>query len=362
MKKLILHVGPGKCGSSSIQHFFMNHKNPCVDQTKFILLNPNEISAIDQIDPSEDSINHFNKLLKNNTKQNNILILSHEYLFQCKYAIKNICSISMNIVSEILIIGYSRQQSDFIVSTYSQWEFRSSVMIEEIKDTMVKIGMEPMYFSGIERQLIALIVNEFNVSRQLSILWILNWKKSYEEIESLISPLGAKISCGILPDKHSSKNLIEDFCYKAGLIIKNKYKQSTGIKVNSRFNYDLIETINNATEFGLDVPTSHEDNQYIKKISQIMRPPSILNKEFLSILKQYIDSYFYTSNIEFCRKYGIKEDYFKTSKYIAKTDILKTIKDEEQRRISDDSTIRYYKKISAVMAETCLQLIKNKEK
>jgi len=43
MTRLIIHVGPGKCGSSSIQDFFSAQNKPCVEKTAYSLLSAVEI-------------------------------------------------------------------------------------------------------------------------------------------------------------------------------------------------------------------------------------------------------------------------------------------------------------------------------
>ncbi len=163
VNKLILHVGPGKCGSSSIQNFFLQHKNTCIEKINFVFLDPKEIAKINSAEPSKDSANYFTQLIKSSIERNSVIILSHEIFFNKPSAIKNICAIAKNItgIDEILIIGYSRRQSEFMVSAYSQWLFRSPERIQEIKSTMRNIGIEPTQFSGLERQLIGSIINDF---------------------------------------------------------------------------------------------------------------------------------------------------------------------------------------------------------
>jgi len=171
MKKLILHIGPGECGSSSIQDFLHSKEKLFHEDVAFRMLNPNLIQKFNTLEPLEDDM----ILLKHYIPNNDILILSHEFLFQNPYAIRNICEAFEMKVSEIIIIGYSRKQSDFLVSAYSQWLFRSKNRTSEILLVLKEHGVESRVFHGIEKQLIASIYNDFYSARQLS---------QYNELES----------------------------------------------------------------------------------------------------------------------------------------------------------------------------------
>ena len=362
MGKLILHVGPGKCGSSTIQTFFNTYKHPCIEETKFIILEPKEITKINRADPAEESINYFTKLLDENIKLKNTLILSHEYLFDCQYSIKNICSISWERVDEILIIGYSRKQSGYAVSSYSQWLFRLSDRVKEVKDVMLEFGIDPVYFSGVERQLIASIINDFYSIRNISNALILNWNEYYTEIENHVSSYDVKIRCGVLPDKNSTKNLIQDFCDRTGLTIKKEFVQSNNSKVNISFNNDIVEAVNNAIEFGLLVPAPNDDNDYFNKISNIMSSNILSDDEFIFGLKEYIDAYFYGSNMEFCKKFELDKSYFGIANECSKDEILDIIRSEETKRIKDKSMLKKYKELNGAMAEAFFNYYKIQQK
>ena len=125
MSNLVIHVGPGKCGSSSIQRLFKSRRRPCVQKTRYIKLDKIEILKLNHEIPEESAVTAFTRLLSNNLNGCDVLILSHEFLFRCPYTIKNICKISTDLVSSISIIGYSRRQSDFLVQPITNGDFVS---------------------------------------------------------------------------------------------------------------------------------------------------------------------------------------------------------------------------------------------
>ena len=344
MNKLILHIGPGKCGSSSIQEFFIKHKNPCEEKLNFILMDPTEIS--------KESEEYFTQLIKNSLKKKAITILSHEFLFQKPFALKKICCTAKKNTSidEIQIIGYCRKQSDFIVSAYSQWWFRAPNRIQEINDTLREIGIDPKHFNGIERQLIGSIYNDFYSARQLSNDSILDWNKQYKLIESLTHSLGVRINCGLLPNKQSKVNLIEDFCSKAGLTIRSEAQRFTRIKSNKKFDNNLVEAVNIATELGLDAPTPHQDNSFFTENILNSKYDNFQNNHLIETLKQYIDYYYLESNSELCDKYDLEKSYFRTSKTPTKNEILEIIKTEQSTRKDSGEMIVRYKTLIGIIA------------
>ncbi len=359
MNKLVLHVGPGKCGSSTIQEFFIANEKPCAENLNFIFLDANEILKISTVDSAEDSIEYFTSLIRHSTEINEVTILSHEFLFSKRYAIKHICSIAQDLVDEILIVGYSRRQSGFTISSYSQWFFRSPERISEANKEVIAMGLDPIYFSGLERHLIASISNDFYSSRQMSDDSILNWNESYGEVERLTAPFGAKIRCGNLPQRDAPKNLVEDFCEKAGLTINADHKHLTNVTSNVKFNGDLIEAISIATELGLDVPNPHLDNEFLSDVSKAITSARFLDESFLTALKLYIDSYYLESNLEYSEKYGLDNSFFEVTKKHSKVEVMELIKNEQSKRAQNNLIINRYKEVTGVLAELLFKYHKN---
>ena len=360
MPDLILHVGPGKCGSSSIQGFFASQKNPCLQKTRYKLLNPADISELNHDQPSEKIMTDFTKLVSNNLRCD-ALILSHEFLFQCAYAVRNICNLAKNLVNKIVIVGYSRQQSDRLVSAYSQWYFRSPEIIKEVSEVLNTLEIDPVLFSGLERHLIASIVNDFYSVRQVFKHNIMDWFHSYENMSQLVGASGAYIRCGLLPKKDSNISLIQDFCEKCELTLRDKTKDVSNKVANLKFNKDIVEAIYNAVDFGLDMPGPHVNNSLLHHLSSMNVKTGEETSDFFLKLKSYIDTYFLDSNRHLCQKYDLNEDYFEPAERISKSDILDIIKQEGQKREANKADIiNDYRMLSARMIELCLRVIKDK--
>lgn len=362
MTKLILHVGPGKCGSSTIQHFFNTHDAPCEQSTYYNLLDPNDIKELDSERPEKINADSLLKQVFINAAGKEALILSHEVLFQSPCAVKNICSLAKDITTEIVVVGYSRRQSDFIVSAYSQWLFRSEQRVREVNEVLKAHNLDGELFTGLEKQLIASINNDFHSARQLSGHSILNWQKSYDDISKIIKALEVKIECGVLPKPGSDVNLIEDFCRKSGLTLDHSKSSAIKKSENASFDHDVVEAINVAVSLGLEVPGPHESNDLIQRLSSKYKSTAHEESEFLRKLKSYIDTSFQESNSKLCRQYGLDEAYFAPLDICSKPEILRLIADEaEKRTLNRHAILKSYQGVSARLVELCLTLAEERK-
>ena len=359
MPKLIVHVGPGKCGSSSIQKFFATQKKIRKNKTRYIKLRPAEIREFNCEDPGKSLRASFKKILSTNLNRCDALILSHEILFKNPHTIRNLCSLAQDLATKIIIIGYSRRQSDFLVSSYSQWLFRSQDRINEVAHALDELTIDPVLFTGLEKQIIASIANDFYSARQRSGHDILDWNKSYTAIAQHVHEFNAEIKCGVLPTKKSDTPLIQDFCAKAELASHSKIKDKTNAVTNPSFNQDIVEAINIAVTQGLEIPERKKGNKIIQALSSQMDPLKKNSSAFLSDLKAYTDTYYQESNQQLCTHYGLDQTYFEPSKTISKPEILESIEQEGQKRsLNPTEIIRNNQILSAKMVELCVKLTK----
>lgn len=362
MPNLILHVGPGKCGSSSIQNFFATQKRPCFQKTRYRLLNPETILELNCEYPCGGTVKNFTKLVSGNLRCD-ALILSHEILFQSSLAIKNICRLAKDLVANIFVIGFSRKQSDRMVSAYSQWSFRSPERAEQIHEALNTLQLEPLLFSGLEGHLIASIKDDFCNPKKPANNRTLDWFDSYKIISDLVHETGAVTKSGVLPNKSSKTSLIQDFCDKADLTLREEAKAASWNIANLKFNQDVVEAIYNAVALGMEMPGPHGENSALHLLSskavQVTDGPS----EFFTNLKSYIDAYYFESNKRFCREYGLNAAYFEPEAQFTKAEILEIIVHEgRQRAMNKSRIISEYRILSARMVELCLKMIKDEKR
>jgi hypothetical protein len=228
------------------------------------------------------------------------------------------------------------------------------------------MDLDPVLFSGLERQLIAYIICDFD-NRRLSKFfnnprtsgYIYDWYSSYSGIAELVRASGAVIRCGILPGKESASTLMQDFCEKSGIALRDGIREESAKVFNTSFNPDVVEAINNAVVMGLEMPGPHESNELLGLISYKMGAASADSSAFLASLKSYIDTFFLQSNYQLCHEYGLRESYFAPSAEYSKPEILELIVDENKRRLAEKSIIiDNYRALSAKLIELCLALAK----
>jgi hypothetical protein len=188
---------------------------------------------------------------------------------------------------------------------------------------------------------------------------IFAWHNSYNELRQLTYDSGAIVTAGVLPMKGSDSNLIQDFCEKAGLTLHDGMQEASRRIFNKSFHPDIIEAINNGVSFGLDMPGIDEKNELIIQLSSKLVELESTSSEFLSNLKSYIDTCFFSSNQQFCEEYGLPETYFVPSRRFSKPEILDLILHENQQRaINPSVVINNYRMLSARLIELCLTLSK----
>lgn len=356
MPKLIIHVGPGKCGSSSVQGFFLNTKMPCVQKTNFILLTPSDVLALDGESAHKLECELFFNSLLDQLLGYDVLILSHEMLFMHVDAINCICGMAQKLVSSIVVIGYSRPQSEFIISAYSQWLFRSQERVREVANVLMLHNLDPILFTGVERQMIASIITDFYSARQLSGHMTLDWFGSYEAIDQRLDNNLVSITVGQLPSSNSNTSLIQDFCDRTYLTLSNKYMLVSERIANTAFSPEVVEAINNATLFNLEGPGPHEKNDEIAKLSSVVGFKPTNNSSFVKNMKSYIDTYYLESNFKLSNKYSLDNDYYYPDTYIDKAQIMETIICQAKLRASNQSAlISKYRLLSARMVAACIE-------
>lgn len=358
MSKLILHIGPGKCGSSSIQSFFESKKNPCLEKVHYYLLSPSTIREFSTEKVPENLFSMYKKLMSTTTKNDGVLILSHEVLSRFPLTIKNLCDIGKEFVADIDVVGYSRRQGEFMVSAYSQWYFRASGRIKLVRDILDELGVDPTLFSGVEQYLIASIMRNFDLDSSGKIP-IQDWFNTYNAISNLVPDDTASIKCGVLPKRGAKQNLIQDFCNKVNITLRDEMIEASNIIVNPSFDKEVVEALNNALHLGLlesadfpvdDVRHDRRMNEAIVALSNAMNLSTQKHQDFLTQLKAYIDSYFLSSNKQLSQKYGLDKACFAPAQLYSKEEILSIIISESHQRAENmKSIIEDYRLLSAKM-------------
>ncbi|MCV6597010.1 MAG: hypothetical protein OIF40_08015 [Mangrovicoccus sp.] len=328
MGRIILHLGPEKCGSTSVQQALLEPDGPLHHLANTVLLNPYEVHALGQPDPSQDLLQKFHQIIETQ-KPDKPLILSHEMVFKSAPILRQLAQIARAHSDDVMAIAYCRKQSDFLVSSYGQWLFRSPDRLRETADLLQRQDLDPTLFWGIERHLIACILGGWEYGRQLSGHVFFHWEESAKAAHAALEPYGIKLSMGLLPIANAQPSLVEDFCQRSAFgppafpMIKAPR--------NPSFHPVLIEAIACAIEAGHQMPGPSDANNFMRE-SSAMDLGSKPDMPFLARLKTYVDCAFAPSNQRFAETYNLPQDYFSPREEISKDHIIAEICAEAARR------------------------------
>ncbi|MCO5161832.1 MAG: hypothetical protein M9939_11885 [Mesorhizobium sp.] len=335
-KTLIVHIGPGKCGSTSIQRELSRPGSPFEGRT-FDLPRPliRELDADDALEAAPQLLRLASPLLGTGE----VAVLSHEVLSQRPLALTNVIRFLRPQVDEVRIVGYSRRQSGFIQSAYSQWLFRVPVRAAEVRSILEAAGLNPQHFTGLEAHFIAAVKTDMVSARQLTNNVIFDWHAGYEHIARLLEPFDVTISAGVIPRAGHEFSLLDDFYRRCGYP-SVPLPETREERTNPEYDGDLVEAVHLAMQLGLPVPGPHEHNAFFERgvdLPPFPRDPEA--EDMIDVLRDYVDTRFRDANCAFCREYGLPEDYFEPRRAISREDAEAAVSCEAARRRADPDLV-----------------------
>lgn len=349
MSRLVIHIGPPKCGSSTIQNFCL--KKPFKGKVAYRFIPPDLYLA--EIESAR--FEHFIRKLKSDLKRNDAVIISHESLFMQRVFLKTVCE--RVTPGQVSIIGYARKPSSFLVSSYNQWFFRDIKAQQKHSETLEKYLVNPIFFSGLEIYLMGLIFSDFKPSGN-NTYPLYNWNYNYQALRNEL-PADSQFLVNSLPSSSYSYNLIDDFCEKAGLVVKSRKRNKARKRVNTRFDALLVESISNSLYSNAEIVPVHSENKYLIRFSQQLGNRKEPASRFVNDLCACIDSVFLPDNKTFCSVYSLPLSEFEPRKLISKEQLTDIIKKEfEHRKTHPEEFILHYRKIIGECAGFAYQAIK----
>lgn len=366
MTRFVLHVGPGKCGSSSIQSFLASDQQLLAEPVVYRKLTPalvRDVSRNAQEDRAgeQSSLVILKDLIRLDLRSGACVVWSHEMLFHHLDVVRVIAGLAAELAETLTVIGYSRRQSSFLISAYKQWHFRSSQRVKEVKQQLAAAGFESAWLTGVEGFLLACVVSDFHAARQPSDAMILNWLSGYSRINQVVLPQAGDVQCGVLPDHRDGGSLIEDFCGRIRLRLRPGGVSSSVKVANPAFDADMVEAMHGAVALGLAVPGPHEANSLMQKITAPDLAPRNAGSPFLQCLSDYVDTWYWEDNQRLCRAYGLDPERFRPARLWSKEEILAHARAEIDRRSRAPlETVSYYRDLAARLIHRQLRLEEQK--
>ncbi|NWK95550.1 hypothetical protein DM806_07680 [Sphingobium lactosutens] len=335
MKKVIFHIGPGKCGSSSIQHglsALVDAGNPL----SYRMVDPHLVRALEEPD-DHAARTKFSALLDHDLRRHAVAVYSHEMFFQRPAGIAAMVRLAAERADDIAVIGYSRRPSAFLQSAFCQWIFRSPDRAQENWDAALLRGLDPSLFSGLERHFIAAIATDFHSARQLSGRLILKWAPVYDDIEARIRPLGARLSVGTLPTAERPFSLMEDFLKRSAIALP---PDMAGRRASNRqFDMDLIEAVHMAVLAEGFAPPPHRDNDHLERASALLGKAESRDQPLLAMLKACVDTLLWPQNRAFAARYGMAEDAFAPHRPVAAKQCWDAVAEAQRERATNSAPL-----------------------
>lgn len=309
MPRIILHVGPEKCGSSTIQRAVVGPKAALRDLLSGVMLDPRRVLELDRPCPGPETESAFHALIETHLadRPGLPLVLSHEMMFKMVHVLANLSAIARAHAETVIVVAYIRRQSDFLVSSFGQWLFRAPARLAETAEVLRRHGLDPTLFWGVERHLIAAILGGWHIGRQLSGHLYLDWSRALPERAAALDRPGLSLSVGLLPRPGFDIALIPDFLARAGLDpAAGRNLRAVG---NPAYSPALVEAVANAVEAGQPMPGPHEANAFFDRATRAAAGDAP-DLPFLSRLKAHIDTEFEAANGAVARSFGFPAGYF----------------------------------------------------
>ncbi|WP_144213668.1 hypothetical protein [Shewanella donghaensis] len=362
--KVIIHVGPGKCGSFSLQKIFLDASRS--RHLGYIKVAPNTIKAMESNSLETGEVDELFDAIKKLVNSFPLVIISHEFFFQNLNAIVKLATNVKQFARSVTVVGFCRPQSAFLASAYSQWIFRDKTRLIEIDDILRKACFNPILFSGVERYYIAAVLTGFDSARQRSGRNILDWYKHYSQLAIMLKPLNIKVKVEQLLSGGTNVTLAKNFCRLSDLNADYFTKYATSLNViNPAYNEHLVEVIANGNRLGLDMIPNEHYNDRLLSFSNLQNIAPCFNSKVLDKLKLYVSWYFEDSNTrladEFQFDFNFPEGKYINGSVFAKDKecelnlILKFLRSEQELRLIDiESILLYHQQISSLLLKAVI--------
>ena len=266
-RKLVIHIGAQKCASSSLQASLDLLAEAAKDDLGFCHLKPELLRLASQaLDRNEDSaFDYLDEVLT--FQASSQVVISHEMLGNRPGLVSAIAGRALvkHDFDRVVISGYSRLQSSFHVSEFSQWGFRGRAKLYADRDVFLARKLNWRKFTALERSLLAFSLG--GVDR--------DWFADYQALCDGVNGFGGAVSvvsCH-MPTRSRPYALLKHFLSSAGLSINLENLDSFDVRKNVAFHPVLIHAVSaRLAELQPQqqsfFPGPHEENDWLFRICQ----------------------------------------------------------------------------------------------
>jgi len=320
VRRLVIHVGAQKCASSSLQASLRLVSQASKGALGFCFLNPAQLRNTGQALQMgrKNAFDYIDQVLS--AESSSQVVVSHEMLGNRPALV---CSIAEHALrhhgfDHVVISGYSRLQSSYHISAFSQWFFRDRKKLHDDLKILTDCGLDWRKFTALERSLFALSL----VGQDRS--WLGNYQRFCEGVKSMgdsVTVVSSHIPTRLLP-----YSLLEHFLSSTGLSLEVDDLGLFDVRKNISFNHALIYAMSSHLS-GLRprqqsfFPGPHEGNRWLFRVCNRLSVADQLMSEFDALFTPYfqqslvghLDSRASLSNQQYCELMSVDFDYFKPS-------------------------------------------------
>lgn len=320
MKKLVLHVGAGKCGSTSIQRALLR---PMVQQAagiSYVELDPKLVSGL--VDPDLQTREAMRRALDAQFARNDseLVVFSHEVMGKLPAAVNAISrrARTQGGINEVVVVGFTRRQSSYVVAAFKQWHFRNPKRLAADIEVLTRLELDPGLFSPLERHVIAIACRTPEDRPQT---YVPDWNHYYQMLmnKAAESDGAVRVESNHIPTKQESYPLFADFASRAGIECPPDVLDEVDKPANAAFSDALCEAVaEHLSDRDLDsswIPGPHDDNPWFNTVSlqfdeAVAKPDPPSPESVLQNAAALIDHRFRDSNMAYCSLMDVEEGYF----------------------------------------------------
>ena len=320
-RKLVIHVGAQKCASSSLQASLRSLEADNPECFSFAFPKPAALRELQQLIQRNDTSGfaYLDETISRLSADQ--AVLSHEMLGNRPRLVSCIAdrAIQEHGFDEVVIAGYTRLQSNYHISAFSQWFFRDQKMLQNDISVLKRNQLDWRLFSALERSLIALVKSKKDRS----------WRSNYQGFVQGVKQLGdrVRVVSNHIPTRDNPYSLIENFFDLTGL--KKPARLVDLGRYDVRKNESFLPVVIYALSSYLSLkglrptcfPGPHEGNRWLFRVCDRLDSDSSLSRDAEQIfgssltnqLCGHLDCRVSDDNYAYCQEMNVDQGFFQPS-------------------------------------------------
>lgn len=361
-RRLVIHIGAQKCASSSLQASLELVAKAAKGRFSFCHLQPELLRGVNHAleDKDGETFGYIDDVLS--SQDSCQVVVSHEMMGNHP---KLVCAIAGRALEKhsfdhVVISGYSRLQSSYYISEFSQWGFRGRAKLYADMEAVSAHNLDWRKFTALERSLltVALVGNDRD--------WFADYQ-GFCRASELFGESVSVVSCHI-PTRHHPYSLLNHFMSSCGMSCGLSDLESLDVRENLSFQPLLIHAISShlcalrpwRQSF---FPRPHAGNQWLFAVGKRMAGAKnillefnkLFSYDFQRALIGHLDCRSSVSNKKYCDLMSVDFNYFQPSEgasLLSKSDLLSLA-----RQATQDRDLEAIKHLNRRIEDSCMQSI-----